>query len=392
MVARMEPAKEILFEMLGLEVRRRNRRTLAPVVFKGPASSDQKHNRCMLSRFEVTSVNVAVTAGYKETPVWIWLRESWVGDLVREFRHFRHELSAWVQGQEVALPEVEQLVASLPIFQSPGSEKSGGTNDVEEPIFLLSTGWRAGSTLLQRILLTDRRLLLWGEPLAEMAIVARLCEMLSDSISPECLEVWRNQQDPNLSALATSWIANLFPAGDDFRCALRSLFDRWLCVPARARGFSRWGFKEVRFGATEAVLLHWLYPGAKFVIISRHPYDAYRSFADAHWEVNYYRHPDLPANSAAAFAWHWNRLALSWSHLPTGFPAVHIKYEDLISGKVDFRSLESWLGLEINENVALSVKAGGTTKRSQLSWYERGIIVRETAKGMRVLGYSKQPD
>lgn len=68
-----------------------------------------------------------------------------------------------------------------------------------------------------------------------------------------------------------SWIASPYPPGDDFRLALRGLFDRSLCEPARHRGFSRWGFKEVRLGATEATVLHWLYPQAKFVILSRHP-------------------------------------------------------------------------------------------------------------------------
>ena len=66
-----------------------------------------------------------------------------------------------------------------------------------------------------------------------------------------------------------------------------------------------------------------------------------------------------------------------------GFPLVHIKYEDLIAGKVDFRTLESWLGLEIRESVALSAAVGGTAKRARLSWYERTIIAREAATGMR---------
>jgi hypothetical protein len=71
-----------------------------------------------------------------------------------------------------------------------------------------------------------------------------------------------------------------------------------------------------------------------------------------------------------------------------GFPSFHIKYEDLTHGKVDFRKLESWLGIEIKENVALSVAVGGTAKRSRLSWCERLIITREAAAGMRALGYT----
>jgi len=202
------------------------------------------------------------------------------------------------------------------------------------------------------------------------------------------LELWKSQADPNSAALATSWIANLYPSTSDFGAALRGFFDQWLAKPARERGFLRWGLKEVRLGATEAILLHWLYPDAKFVIIYRHPYDSYRSLADSHWAI-YYRYPDQPIDSAASFAHLWNRLAMSWSELPGGFPCLQIKYEDLVSGKVDFRALESWLGIELKENVALSASVGGTAKRSGLTWYERWIIAREAEEGMHALGYSK---
>jgi hypothetical protein len=206
------------------------------------------------------------------------------------------------------------------------------------------------------------------------------------------LEQWRNEGKATSSSLPTSWINILFPPGDDFRLALRSLFDRWLCEPARKRGFNRWGFKEVRLGATEATLLHWLYPNAKFIILSRHPYDCYRSLVDSNWHVCWDRHSHIVINSAVSFARYWNRIAVSWSQLPAEFPSFFIRYEDLTSGNFDFRKLESWLGIEIRENVALSVSVGGTAKRSRLSWYERLIIDREARAGMQALGYSKQAD
>jgi hypothetical protein len=66
-----------------------------------------------------------------------------------------------------------------------------------------------------------------------------------------------------------------------------------------------------------------------------------------------------------------------------------LKYEDLIVGKVDFRKLESWLGIEVKEKVALDVSVGGTAKRSRITWYERLIIAREAAEGMKALDYAK---
>jgi len=169
---------------------------------------------------------------------------------------------------------------------------------------------------------------------------------------------------------------------------MRSVFDQWLREPALRRGFSRWGFKEVRLGAAEATFLHWLYPNAKFLVISRHPYNAYRSLSDSGWDQVYFRYPDAQIDAAVNYARHWNSLAVSWGQLPADFPLVHIKYEDLIGHQVDFRSLEKWLDLKIEENRALSVSVGKTATRAKLAWYERLGIRSQAADGMRALGYS----
>jgi hypothetical protein len=199
---------------------------------------------------------------------------------------------------------------------------------------------------------------------------------------------YRAEKDGLFSSLATSWIASLYPPGASFRLGLLTLFDHWLGQPSRKRGFERWGFKEVRLGATEATLLHWLYPKAKFVLLSRNPYDCYRSLSDSGWHHLYYARPDIRVDSAGGLARHWNRIALSWSDLPANFPAFRIKYEDLIAGRVDFRQLESWLGLKLEEDVALSAFVGSTSRRHRLGFCERWIISHEAAAGMRTLGYS----
>ena len=237
---------------------------------------------------------------YKQTRIWTWARETQLGEWTRACRRCRHELWSWARSEQLSPLDVAQLTNSIATLEARSSNHLSGANDAEEPIFLLSTGWRAGSTLLQRILITEPRLLLWGEPLGEMTIVSKLAEMISHSISSRNLQLWKDQQDPRSPELSTSWVANLYPPSSDFRAGLRSLIDRWLREPACERGFARWGFKDVRLSAAEATLLYWLYPNAKFVIISRHPYDAYRSLADAGWGEVYYRYPDVEVDSAAS--------------------------------------------------------------------------------------------
>jgi hypothetical protein len=307
-------------------------------------------------------------------------------------RHLRESWD-WAHTPRLTLPTVAELSKSLAALDQVSSKRVE-PDDAESPIFLLATGWRTGSTLLQRIIVTDPKLLLWGEPFGEMAMFSTLVEVLSRlSTFPNLSQLWAGEDltsSAETSALmAQSWIATLYPTGMDLRIALRAFLSRWLGRPATERGFSRWGFKEVRLGATEALLLRWLYPNAKFVILSRHPFNCYRSLADSGWHHVYHRRPDIRVDSAAGFARHWNRLALSWSELPAGFPSVHIRYEDLVQGKVDFRELESWLGIKVNEETALSVVVGQTSIRQTLSWFERFVITSEATPGMRALGYSK---
>jgi hypothetical protein len=307
-----------------------------------------------------------------------WARRS----VVREFWE-------WARCKQVSLPSVKQMAESMAVLRTGTSDAVNLESQADAPIFVLATGWRAGSTLLQRILITDSRLLLWGEPFGDLALPSRIAEMVGHISELYLLKERFIQDNLTSAAMATSWIATLYPPGHDFRLALRSLFDQWLGEPARQRGFARWGLKEVRLGATEASLLHWLYPHAKFVILSRHPYDCYRSLADSGWNHVYYQRPQVRVDSAAGFARHWNRLAAGWSELAAGFPCLHIKYEDLINGTVDFRKLESWLGIVIRENVALDVFVGRTAVRQSLSWHERLIISKEAGPGMKALGYSR---
>ena len=316
--------------------------------------------------------------------------------LLRHWRDFTYpmkcarELWAWWRCKTQRSIGVDRLTTSIDALGTLIAEPPEETHP-EAPIFLLSAGMRTGSTLLQRILVTDPRLLIWGEPMGEMNITARLAQILTDLVSPPFLESWRHQPSPTWPELAKSWIAHLNPAARNFRLGLRSLFDTWLGKPARQNGFARWGFKEVRLDASAAVLLQWLYPEAKFILLVRHPFDCYRSFADTGWEnPSFVQFPDYVVNSAASFAREWNRIATSWSELPADFPSRLIKYEDLTSGSFDFRALESWLGLKLNESEALSKKVGRTAFRKGLHHYERWIVSREAAPGMRLLGYSKR--
>lgn len=289
----------------------------------------------------------------------------------------------WLQARSptVAGPSVERMLSSLRAF-----ERVAGDTAYDEdacPVFLLAASWRTGSTMLQRVLMTDPTLLVWGEPWGRMSMLPRLCASvaaLSDDWPHEENQITQVEEDRTGSFLA----ANLYPPGRDFRFALAAMLRRWMEEPARERGYARWGFKEVRLGAVEAVLLRWLFPKAKFVVQVRHPFDAYRSCK--HWHL-FYRWPDVPVRSAADFGKHWNRLAMSWKRLPEDFPCRVARFEDVVSGAFDFRALEADLGLQLDESKALDVKSGGTAHKSDLTPQEERVLRKEAGEGMCEYGY-----
>src|SRR5215472_3770387 len=85
------------------------------------------------------------------------LRELWV----RTRRSVVREFWAWVWWKRFTLPDVQRLSLSLARLDGLDTEGVGDKEVDDAPIFLLATGWRTGSTLLQRVFATDARLLLW---------------------------------------------------------------------------------------------------------------------------------------------------------------------------------------------------------------------------------------
>jgi Sulfotransferase family len=305
-------------------------------------------------------------------------RRSWLGDFARQ---------TWLRLSvpRPAGPSAADVAAALAVIDpSPPP-----TDDPERPIFLLATGWRTGSGLMQRILGTDPSVFLWGEPFGRLALVPRLAEAVRafDGDWP-AKGIWCPDAGPDHHS-AAEWVTTQFPPGKDFRAAVRQFLLTWWVEPARRTGQHRWGIKDVRLGAAEAALLQWAFPCAAFVVLTRHPYAAYRSASRANpprhaWDM-YARWPNRPIEGAAPFARHWDALASSWIGSDVRYSLV--KYEDVISGTFDFRKLESNLGLKLNERAALAVNIGGTPDRSPLRSYERAIVGSNAKRGMKAFHY-----
>ncbi len=254
----------------------------------------------------------------------------------------------------------------------------------EDPLFVLSAGWRSGSTLLQRMLLSDPGVMVWGEPHDRARIIQSLCDQWRPFSS-----TWPNEkhQSPleETEALADAWPANRSPTVDALRQAHRLFFDRAFGEPARAAGRCRWGVKEVRFGAGELAYLRWLFPGARFLLLVRDPFDAYLSYRQrGPWFFDW---PEAPPRGPAAFGAIWSRLATEFHAHSTDAACMLVRYEDL---EEQAPAIAHHAGLQtIATPSSLSVQRGGATVQGpdRLGPIERARLAHATRTARSLLGY-----
>lgn len=284
-------------------------------------------------------------------------------------------------------PTVDILDLALQMLDDIAREPAPTT--IDDPIFLSGLGWRTGSTLLQRALMTDPDLLVWGEPMDRSWMLAHLTQALQAAAS-----FWPNQStmisERAPTDLAREWVALLAPDSGRLKAGLRSLFDTWLAQPAYDRGFKRWGVKEVRWTGKGARVLKWLYPNSELLLIVRDPVSSYNSILswspDPSWElwVNWptYRIHDLESYGA-----YWNHMALSWAAARRIIPVRTILYEELVRGEIDLTRVGTELGLRLRPEIALTARIGSSAFQREMNPAERERLLELTAAGRAAFGY-----
>ena len=254
--------------------------------------------------------------------------------------------------------------------------------EAEAPVFVLSAGWRSGSTLLQRLICSSREIVVWGEAYARCEFIQRLCE----STKP-LSGLYPHQDhftDVASADLQNLWIANLFPPASDMKAAHRAAVDALLARPASRAGFSRFGLKEVRLDADHGRFLQWIYPDARFFCLVRNPWEAWRS---ARGLPLYLHWPDGPVNDPETFAKHWLRLVESfagWQDESVFF----FRYEDLIQSPSAAKAVALHAGLTQVDSSVLRQVVGSRHQKPPLPPEEAEAITRIAGAAAEQLGYT----
>lgn len=145
-------------------------------------------------------------------------------------------------------------------------------------MLVLGAGQRCGSTLVQRLLCSHPRVRIWGEH------VGQLRQVLT---AGQRLRLWTETSGmAGRNELAANgyqgFIANLTPERSDIDRACVSFIETLFAKPAREAGRPVWGFKEVRYGLPDVLLLRELFPHLRVVVVVRDPRDVLCSLDE--WE------------------------------------------------------------------------------------------------------------
>lgn len=271
--------------------------------------------------------------------LWKWSFQDYFGSIQKIRRHMqdRHMQN---KGEPTLEESINVIKERWPYIK---------TNSDSQPLFIFASGWRSGSTLLQRLLVSSGKIIIWGEPYEPNELIQNLAMPLRGITNEFPNSSWFiSDKSKDIHRLSQRYIANLYPEID---CLINSqinfllnLFEKY----ALEKGFSRWGLKAVRLDIDHAIYLNWLFPKSKFIFLYRNPYNAYNSFKGNYW---YKKYPGQPVYTAKQFGQNWKNLITGYLNGHKKINSLLLSYEDICSDKFDFEQLSEFCNLDIDKSI-----------------------------------------
>lgn len=272
----------------------------------------------------------------------------------------QRSIRKWYQFKRQSIQSIAQSIDTLQQRWPIQIEQDG-----ERPIFIFASGWRSGSTLLQRLVNSDPSTMLWGEPFPDSSLVQNLANSLRpfrSNYPPDYNFLGSEHFSASDTPLSSRWTANLYPDFEHLFYAHRALFERLYAKPAYDLGCDRWGFKEVRLMIDHAVYLRWLFPQAKFLFLYRNPYKAYQSCYG--WRNLYIHWPHESVSDPETFGAYWVKQTTGFLNQFEQVDGYLIRYEDLCDRTVKIADIGAYLGTNLNAEVLES--RIGSSKQTQI--------------------------
>ena len=158
-------------------------------------------------------------------------------------------------------------------------------SSANKPIFILSNYLAVWvDSALQRVLISDPSIQVWGEPYLNTNLIPMLAQSSMALTAPDLPD---SRHFINLQVIRDNpenyFIANWYPPLQVMFESHRAMLDRLFKQPTEEMGKQKFGIKFVRLGLPEMQHLQWIYPDAKFIILIRNPWDCWRSYKGYDW-------------------------------------------------------------------------------------------------------------
>lgn len=204
---------------------------------------------------------------------------------------------------------------------------------MSKPVFVLSSSWRSGSTLLQRFITATGEVLVWGETGGALNALADALggweQITADSkrrfaggLGGKGEAAYAKFVSVPKAQHASQWIANLSPPYAEVVEEVRGLFEGLYAQRAQSLGYPRYGLKETRCDLDTARRLQVLFPEARFLFLVRNPFDVIQSIKRRNWMGRPPGHTTLKY-----YADHWRIRSMQFRQADFG---MRLRYEDFI--------------------------------------------------------------
>jgi len=209
---------------------------------------------------------------------------------------------------------------------------------VSNPIFILSTSPRTGSTWLQRVLTSTGDILIWGEN-------TTLTFPYGDHWTPDIDVKDNNDLHFFKKHRANMRMASISPFFTDVFNAQKVFLESLYSDTAKKEGFDRWGVKETYWTDITLKFINWAWPDAKILFLTRRFTEAFSSnLKTSGWHNKY--QTCCRRNDVRSFCENWIRqvkMIVDYTKQPSN--AKLLMYEDLVDNRTLLSSVCKELGL-----------------------------------------------
>jgi hypothetical protein len=223
---------------------------------------------------------------------------------------------------------------------------------MKNPVFIFSAGPACGAKFVQELVSSSKEVLVWSAPAGALNHILEAMRLMDMSLSPGVIGVLSGASKNKVQKKilkpeddARPHVANMRFSVKHMQRSFQQLFSTLYGMPSSKFGFQTWGISDHTANRQTCDMLRLIFPDPKFIFVIRHPVDCLRQIKKASIRPRDHWGRLLEEKSPVDwFAANWARLADDFYQMPNTFS---IRYEDILSGKLDIGAINEYLGTEL---------------------------------------------